>query len=102
MEGNESVTGTPALDEWLRRATGATGPFHLQPLAGGNSNETLLVRNNRHEWVLRRPPKLSIAAGANNLAREHRVISVLHAHGVRVPQPIAFHSDDNEIGRAHV
>jgi aminoglycoside phosphotransferase (APT) family kinase protein len=94
MDREQQVPITPALGRWLRASTNADGPFSLQPLAGGNSNETLLVQSGSDEWVLRRPPRLSIAAGANNLAREHRVIAAVYTAGVRVPRPIAFASGE--------
>jgi aminoglycoside phosphotransferase (APT) family kinase protein len=87
-----------ALFAWLHEVTGASGDpagYSLVPLAGGNSNDTALVRYGDHRWVVRRPPARPIAPDANDLRREHRVLSALCAVGagdgppVRVPRVIA-------------
>jgi aminoglycoside phosphotransferase (APT) family kinase protein len=87
------------LETWLTEVTGDAGPFHLRRLAGGNSNETLLVESSTGQRrVLRRPPAATIAAGANDLAREHRVLTALHAAGAPVPQVLAPLADAEPLG----
>ena len=51
--------------------------------------EPWLVTTADQRWVLRRPPRATIAVGANDLAREHRVLTALHAAGAPVPHVLA-------------
>ena len=80
------------LQPWLRTATGADGPFSVDRLAGGNSNETLLVRAPGASWVLRRPPAATFDARAHNVEREYRVLMALADTHVPVPRPVAVSS----------
>ena len=81
------------LAAWLREALHDPGPFDLVRLAGGNSNETLLLRSPRARRVLRRPPPAAISPTAHDMAREHRVLVALHHAGVPVPEPLALCTD---------
>lgn len=96
-----SVTPAPqSLEGWLSAVTGEPGPFGLRVLAGGNSNETLRVESSSggRFRVLRRPPANTIAAGANDLSREHRVLSALHSAGAPVPRVLAPLPDREHAG----
>src|SRR3954471_1754287 len=65
------------LASWLSEALDDAGPFELQALSGGNSNETLLLRSPQADRVLRRPPSATIAPKAHSMEREHRILSAL-------------------------
>ncbi|MBA2350160.1 MAG: phosphotransferase family protein [Solirubrobacterales bacterium] len=78
-----------ALAPWLREATEDEGPFEVRPLAGGNSNETLLIQSPSALRVLRRPPAATIDASAHSVQREYRVLMALADTHVPVPRPIA-------------
>jgi aminoglycoside phosphotransferase (APT) family kinase protein len=83
----------PALSEWLTEALGDPGPFTLEPLSGGNSNETLLLSSPGQVRVLRRPPHTAtIDPSAHNVAREHRILTALTGRAP-VPRPLAFCDD---------
>jgi len=86
-----AILAAEPLTRWLRRVTGDDGPFLLHELAGGNSNETMLVTSEASTvWrVLRRAPDRPIAPGANDMAREHRVLCALSRAGAPVPAVLA-------------
>ncbi|MDA0160329.1 phosphotransferase family protein [Solirubrobacter ginsenosidimutans] len=79
----------PELAAWLRDALGEPGPFTLERLSGGNSNETLVLRGAGPERILRRPPAASIAPSAHAMDREFRVLRALAGTGVPAPAPLA-------------
>ena len=75
-----------ALQAWLADTLGETGPFELNPLSGGNSNETVAVRSPRGgRWILRRPPAASLAPGAHAMEREHVIMQALSSQPVPSP-----------------
>jgi len=81
------------LAAWLTEVTGDGGPFTIQPLSGGNSNETLLVRGPSVSLVMRRPPSAAIDASAHSVEREYRMMSALSGTAVPVPMPIAVSAE---------
>jgi aminoglycoside phosphotransferase (APT) family kinase protein len=76
------------LSPWLERATDDPGPFEVSRLAGGNSNETLLIKSPGALRILRRPPAAAIDASAHNVEREYRMLMALADTHVPVPRPI--------------
>jgi aminoglycoside phosphotransferase (APT) family kinase protein len=88
---NATVTVSPAMAEWLTEALDDPGPFELEPLSGGNSNETLLLSSPRCERILRRPPHdATIDPSAHSMAREHRTLAAIAGRGVPAPRPLAY------------
>src|SRR3954454_1961757 len=81
------------LAGWLREALADPGPFDLVRLAGGNSNETLLLRSPRARRILRRPPPAALSPTAHDMIREPRLLAPLHAARVRLPEPLALCAD---------
>jgi aminoglycoside phosphotransferase (APT) family kinase protein len=77
------------LAAWISEVSGDPGPFEIEPLAGGNSNETLLVRSRLAKRILRRPPGATIDASAHSVEREYRILSALAQTDVPAPRPIA-------------
>src|SRR5262249_37452003 len=64
-------------------------------VSGGHSNETALLTaplasGAAGRWILRCPPAAAISATANNLAREHRLLTALAGRGVPAPRPVAY------------
>ncbi|HEX9978699.1 MAG TPA: phosphotransferase family protein, partial [Acidimicrobiia bacterium] len=66
-----------------------TEPIVFEQFPGGKANLTYLARAGSVEVVLRRPPLGSLAPGAHDMGREHRVLSVLHQ--AYPPAPRAYH-----------
>ena len=55
--------------------------------AGGFGNLNYLVRIDGADWVLRRPPMGPLPPGANDMAREYRVLAALAPHWALAPRP---------------
>jgi aminoglycoside phosphotransferase (APT) family kinase protein len=89
----EPVAVPEPLASWLRDALDDPGPFTTQALSGGNSNETLRLTGATGSWIVRRPPAAGIDATANDMRREHRVLSALHDRGVPAPRAVALCTD---------
>lgn len=78
--------GSEGLERWLA-AAGIEGPYELSSLAGGNSNQTMLVTAGSERLVMRRPPRATIDSSAHNIGREERVLAALAPGPVPVPAP---------------
>src|SRR5215213_7246840 len=80
------------------RLAQADGPLQVLQFPGGSANLTYLLRFGDVELVLRRPPFGTIAPGAHDMRREHRVLSRLWAHFDRAPRSYLFCDDPDVIG----
>jgi aminoglycoside phosphotransferase (APT) family kinase protein len=69
-----------------------------QQFAGGLANLNYLVSVDGRPAVLRRPPAGPAAEGANDMARESRVLSKLGDHYRLAPRSIAFCPDADVLG----
>ena len=65
---------------------------------GGFGNLNFILRVNGMDCVLRRPPLGPLPPGANDMAREHKVISGLNLGFPLAPRAIAFCDDDAVLG----
>jgi aminoglycoside phosphotransferase (APT) family kinase protein len=70
----------------------------VEQFPGGFSNLTYLLRGDRGEWVLRRPPRGVAKGSAHDMGREYRILSVLATRGVPAPRPILLCEDEAVIG----
>src|SRR3954451_23209073 len=94
---------TARLDPYLRaHLPGAEGPLGVRQLGGGKANLTYLLRFDRNEFVLRRPPLGPIPPGAHDMRREHRVLSVLHRRYKLAPKSLLLCEDESIIGAVFV
>jgi aminoglycoside phosphotransferase (APT) family kinase protein len=76
-----------------------TPPLTCELLAGGRSNLTYLVTDaDGARFVVRRPPMGAVAPSANDVAREHRVLSALAGSAVPVPQTLGLVADPSVVG----
>jgi aminoglycoside phosphotransferase (APT) family kinase protein len=96
-----ALTLSPELVRWLSDALQDPGPFTVQPLSGGNSNETLLLQSPAGARILRRPPSATIDPSAHSMAREYRVLTALDGRTVPAPRPLAY-CDDPDVAPAGV
>ena len=89
-----------AITTWLTNAqVDVTGPLTAHLLAGGRSNLTFRLEDAvGRELVLRRPPLGHVLPSAHDMAREHRVLSMLHAVDFPVPAPRALCEDPSVSG----
>jgi aminoglycoside phosphotransferase (APT) family kinase protein len=83
------------LTAWLvGHVPGAVAPFSHVPLAGGNSNVTILLEDAAGQrTVLRRPPAGTALDTAHDVLREARILSALGQGGTPVPAVIATCED---------
>jgi aminoglycoside phosphotransferase (APT) family kinase protein len=98
-------TALPGLDlERLRayldreRPDLVAGPLTAALISGGKSNLTYLLCNDRHRWVLRRPPLGHVLATAHDMSREYRVIAALAGSAVPVPGVHLLCTDSEVLG----
>src|SRR5437016_5156807 len=72
----------------------AEGLPEIWQFGGGNANLTYLLRYaSGVEYVLRRPPHGPVAPTSHDMAREHRVLSVLYRAFPPSPPPTLLHND---------
>lgn len=91
-----------ALEDYLRAHVDDLAA-HPEPLAvlqfpNGSANLTYLLRFGDLELVLRRPPFGTIAPGAHDMKREHKVLSKLWAVFSPAPRAYLFCDDHDVIG----
>jgi aminoglycoside phosphotransferase (APT) family kinase protein len=87
------------LQDWLRgRLPGASGPIRVRQFGGGAANLTYLLDVGGQEYVLRRPPLGPVAPSAHDMAREFRVLSVLHRGFPEAPRAFLFCEDASVVG----
>lgn len=88
-----------ALGRHLRHSgLDVSGSWAPRQFSGGYGNLNYLMRINDTWAVLRRPPFGHIPRGANDMAREHRVLSVLAPAWDLAPAAMHFTDDINVIG----
>ncbi len=73
-----------------------SGPFEVLQFPNGAANLTYLIRFGDTELVLRRPPFGTIAPGAHDMKREHKVLSRLWEFFDKAPRAYLF-CDDHDI-----
>lgn len=100
---DEDAFDVAAVDAWLR-AAGVAGlgdgaaPPQVRQFAGGASNLTYLLRYPERDLVLRRPPAGTKASSAHDMAREHRIQTLLGPHFPYVPAMVALCTDAALLG----
>lgn len=89
------------LGDWMDAQGLAPGaPLALERITTGHSNEVFLVTRGDLRLVLRRPPRTPLSPTAHDMAREHRVLTAIHASHAPVPAPVpvALCTDTHVIG----
>jgi aminoglycoside phosphotransferase (APT) family kinase protein len=89
---------TENLLVWLDEHLPGAGPFTMQRISTGASNEIFAVGRSGHRWVLRRPPRERVSKSAHDVAREFRVLSALDRTDVPHPRALLLYPDDELIG----
>ena len=92
----------PSLANWLRgRIAGAERGITVEQFPSGHSNLTYLLRVNGDdglEYVLRRGPLGPVAPKAHDMAREFRVLQMLHPHFREAPNVFHLCEDPAVLG----
>lgn len=87
------------LDTFLRaNIDGLDGEFSVLQFPRGSANLTYQVTIGDTRLVVRRPPMGTVAPGAHDMVREHRVLSRLGAAYDRAPKGLALCEDVEVIG----
>jgi aminoglycoside phosphotransferase (APT) family kinase protein len=90
---------TAATGDWLADATGLRPPLTFTRIGNGQSNLTYRVDDAAGaSAVLRRPPLGAVLESAHDMAREHRILTGLHAAGAPVPATLALCEDTGVTG----
>lgn len=80
------------------RLPGSENPLSVRQFGGGAANLTYLLDYGTHEYVLRRPPLGPVAKSAHDMAREYKVLSVLHRAFPYAPRAFLYCEDEAVIG----
>ena len=91
----------PSLAAWLRgRIAGAERGMAVEQFPSGHSNLTYLLRMNGdgREYVLRRGPLGPVAPKAHDMAREFRVLQMVHPHFREAPNVFHLCEDTAVLG----
>jgi aminoglycoside phosphotransferase (APT) family kinase protein len=89
----------PALEHHLRRVLDvADDPMTVRQFGEGRANLTYLVTFGDRQFVVRRPPRGTLAPGAHDMHREFRVLSRLNDHYPRAPRALHYSDDVSIVG----
>lgn len=88
----------PRLREYLAAHVPVTGELRAELIAGGRSNLTYRVTDDRSDWVLRRPPLGNLTPSAHDMEREYRVVAALVDSAVPVARAVVYCADPAVIG----
>ena len=87
------------LAEYLRgKLPGSENRLSVRQFGGGAANLTYLLDFGSHEYALRRPPLGPVAKSAHDMAREYKVLSVLHRAIPYAPRAFLYCDDPAVIG----
>lgn len=90
-----------ALSRWLDgKIEGAERGLSVEQFPSGHSNLTYLIRIANQEYVLRRGPLGPVAPKAHDMAREFRVLQLVHPHFPEAPNVLYLCEDTSVLGGA--
>lgn len=98
LEHGAAIVLDPLREFLEATLPGGSGTLRAEELGDGHSNLTFLLRRGEERLVLRRPPRGDLAASANDVLRESRVLGALAGTGVPVPEVLARCEDPGVIG----
>jgi aminoglycoside phosphotransferase (APT) family kinase protein len=88
-----------ALNAWIALNAAEVGVVaDVEQFPGGFSNLTYLLKADRGEFVLRRPPAGVGKGSAHDMPREFRILSALNSHSIPAPRPLALCEDAAVLG----
>jgi aminoglycoside phosphotransferase (APT) family kinase protein len=87
-----------SLARHLGRRGIVLGPERPRQFGGGYGNLNYLIEIDGKQAVLRRPPTGPLPAGANDMAREYRILSSLWREYPLAPRALFFCDDANVLG----
>ena len=88
-----------ALNAWIATNATEVGVVReVEQFPGGFSNLTYLLKGDRGEFVLRRPPAGVGKGPAHDMSREYRILAALASRSIPAPRPIALCEDAAVLG----
>ena len=88
-----------ALNAWIAANVAEVGVVAgVEQFPGGFSNLTYLLKDDRAEFVLRRPPAGVGKGPAHDMPRVFRILSALESHSIPAPRPVALCEDAAVLG----
>ena len=92
-----------ALEAHLRAVLDVPAdPMSVEQFSAGRANLTYRVGFGQVRLVVRRPPRGTLAPGAHDMVREHRVLSRLHDGYRRAPRALHLCEDTSVLGAPFV
>jgi aminoglycoside phosphotransferase (APT) family kinase protein len=76
----------------------AAAPMTVEQFPGGHSNLTYLLRFGHQEFVMRRPPFGPVPPKAHDMARECRILEMIHPVFPLAPEPYVLCEDASIVG----
>lgn len=90
---------TAALEDFVKSVLrDVSGPVHVTPVAGGQSNPTYYLTVGDRRLVLRKKPPGKLLPSAHAVDREYRVLDALADTDVPVPKVLTYCDDDAVVG----
>jgi aminoglycoside phosphotransferase (APT) family kinase protein len=88
-----------ALNAWIAANAPDAGVISgVEQFPGGFSNLTYLLKGDRGEFVLRRPPRGVGKGPAHDMPREFRILAALTSRSIPAPRPLALCEDESILG----
>lgn len=88
----------PKLAEKLGDGFDADASMTVEQFPGGHSNLTYLLRFDKQEFAMRRPPFGPVPPKAHDMARECRILKAIHPLFPLAPRPYLLCEDASIIG----
>ncbi len=98
VRGDERLDESQLAAYLIGKLPGSKNPLAIRQFGGGAANLSYLLDYGTHEYVLRRPPLGPVAASAHDMAREYKVLSVLHQAYPYAPRAFLCCDDASIIG----
>jgi aminoglycoside phosphotransferase (APT) family kinase protein len=98
MSSEPASIDTATLAAFFDEQLGGHEPVSVEPMVGGGSCEIFAVERAGERWVLRRAPRHASSSTAHDVLREHRILSAIAGHGVRIAIPVAACADPAVFG----
>jgi aminoglycoside phosphotransferase (APT) family kinase protein len=96
MSGPVVGINEPEVSVWMAEHVGSVGACTFELIAGGRSNLTFRVTDERgRPFALRRPPTSHVLPTAHDMVREFTFISGVRPFAIPVPEPLALCTDES-------
>lgn len=94
----ERLVPESALRDWIGDRLPGEGPFVVERVTTGSSNEMFRLERCGHRALLRRPPRAGGDRSGAVLEREHRILGALEGSGLPHSRSLALCLDSDVIG----